>query len=555
MNAPPSRPRGARHASGAALLVLLSVAVALGAGACNIFENIVGIAGVCSTTADCPAGELCEGCVGDETCLGTCVSIALRPRKFLDDALLDAGPTDEDAGVVDAGPPPGPAITQFRIIFSDHVTDGEPITVEYGTKPGISYDSRGMAWCQLFMPGEDLVGYEDYAPEPLVRATYGEVLGVDDGVLRDTTITLTCREALEDGGVGDEHVRSAPLEVRCDDPQPLPGDVVVNLSMGLRQPTATCRVVSGDVTLEQPLVDPGTVDAGVPGDGGDVAVIVPFDVALERMFADVVAINGSYIYRDVTGDPGLIGFSPPAGGLPIERISGGVALYNNADLEDVSVLDGVTIEGAGTVEIGVDVPFSLLVRRNDQLTRLTGVHLVESVPSDLVISDNAVLDPGVSVIDGSVGGAVRINNNEELTTLSVVSGLTSAGILEVTGNEMLSSVSLTALETLGTELLADQTTLDIDLNVVDSVVLSQVVRIDGQILVRNLQNSVLLDNFEVGGAGTTWNGDNINLSEASAVALAQACDLLFNRWTTTVPPENVTRGGQLFFVEAADCPP
>jgi hypothetical protein len=559
-----ARPRRAvTLRAAAAALVLASV------GGCNIFENVVTLVDICTTNEDCAAGEICEGCFGDASCVGTCLPIGLRERKFLDDEFKDAGlPDDEDAGVFDAGPPPGPAVLAFVVYDDDPNVPTE--TVDYGYKPGIRFRTRGMASCEVFMPGEDLVGYLDYAP--VVNAVDDDLLPNDEddyGLLRPSTVTLTCVE--EDDGSGSPmvHTRMASIGVTCreSDAPVAGGDLVINLATPpLRRPGTFCRRWGGSVTLTydpdapQPVPDGGVLDAGELDDGGAPieTVAIPFDEQLERVLADVIAIEGALIIDDLGDYEAVVGLRPPEGGIAVQRVGGGLALINNAALTDLSELAGMPIGGDGVVEYIPNVPeaFSLMIRNNAALVSLGEVTLEANPTSHVIIRDNPELNHNASLVSGVVGGAIDILDNPKLSSLALIGDVSSAHRLQVHDLPVeVTTISLQNLESLGPPVPPTDQVLIIENNRAPTLSLPALQLIDGDIRARNVGAGPELDVFAVGGGGTSWTGDYIFLT-GSDNAEQDACVRIVHQWILTTAPGDLTREGTFGIIPdlLAHCP-
>jgi hypothetical protein len=525
---------------------LLAGVTLCGAAGCNILENVIALTGECHTSNDCAAGDVCKVCSADAGCGAICVPVELRTRAFLDDDLVDAGVPPDDAGVVDAGPEPGPAILEF-LVYADNASPQPVTSVAYGTKPGVRYTTRGMASCEVFMPGEDLVGYEDYAPTPRTSFDYEANEANDFGLLKPTTVTLTCVTAPTDGGTPEVRVRSADLDVTCEQPValPPPPQGSIDLSGPLRTPTRFCGRLDGDLTLTGTL---GMDDA----DGGSLGM--PRDVALARMLADVIAIDGSLVI-DAMGETTLVGLTPPPGGLAIERVTGGLALQDNPVLTDLSALNNIAFEGAGDL-LGDGSPVALLIEDNAALVDLTGLTLGDAAPGDLLVRNNPVLNPAAAIGGGTVSGAITVRSNNAMTGLAWLAGVTSAEALIVESNPVLADVTLNGLGAITTGGLApDDQTLRLFGDALATVRLPALMSMRGDLIIRNEADQEGIAAYEVGGLGTSWDGAEINVQGATDTALRRACELLFNEWDTDVDPAAVSRAGELVFWDAASCPP
>jgi hypothetical protein len=138
---------------------------------------------------------------------------------------------------------------------------------------------------------------------------------------------------------------------------------------------------------------------------------------------------GNYAINNSVDLAALEGFTEVTGNLRIQA----------GDIPNLSPLSTLTRVG-GEIEIA----------ENDALTNLTGLESLESIGDQLNINNN----DGLETLDGldslaTIGDRIYVTSNGALTSLSGLPSLTSTSTVQIYNNPALSSIGLSALETVG----------------------------------------------------------------------------------------------------------
>lgn len=140
-----------------------------------------------------------------------------------------------------------------------------------------------------------------------------------------------------------------------------------------------------------------------------------------------------------------VGSAADADVLPLyTRIDGNLAIRDAAGLVDLGFLACVT-----------EIRGGLLILRNPDLVDLTGLGKLEAVNSPWPEYDYVVIreNPALQNVDGLAGvehvGSLTIEDNGSLKSLDGLASFRSADTVSVTGNEVLETVGLRALESVG----------------------------------------------------------------------------------------------------------
>lgn len=185
------------------------------------------------------------------------------------------------------------------------------------------------------------------------------------------------------------------------------------------------RTIAASVTSFAPL-------SNITSIGGALVIRDCDGITSIAPLSGLTSLGGAITIRD---NLNLTSFSG-LGNLVNPPLTGGVTIFNNAALTDISAINYSTINGL------------LEINSNPALTSLGTLSSITSITGLLKIKLNSLLTD-LSGLSGltTVGGNVEVDSNNALTSISGLSGLTSAtGSLLVRTNPLLTN--LTGLDNL-----------------------------------------------------------------------------------------------------------
>jgi hypothetical protein len=230
------------------------------------------------------------------------------------------------------------------------------------------------------------------------------------------------------------------LEVRAGQTFLVCAEGEVNLSQGGQGMTpGSCTTLMGHAVIWNELDVAQLERAGCEAVGGDLRIEAGAIESL-RGLAKLKRVGGDLVIRGNTALETLAGLEG------LESVGGAVVLEDNIALTSLEALSGL---GGGA---GQDVT-ALVVRGNYSLNSLAGLEWARGVSQELVLESLEInsLMP-LSGVTGAVR-RVRVADTSGLSTLAGLGGITRVEVLELDGNQSLTSMDALAVQAVSERLV------------------------------------------------------------------------------------------------------